>query len=412
MIGESKLHNLILGAIFLGGLALIGVATLLVRGFGFEDRKEVEIRFDDVNNLARGEPVLVHGVRIGEVSEVRYDPEPAGGGDVLVVISIDASVPLSEKTEFLVRSLGPLGGKYLEIVPAPRTAGERGPGEQKGEQNGESKGESAPRAALPPRDTLSPPVAQGFFVRTAYAQVETEQPRFRGTAERDAFEQIGELVDEIRQGEGLLPRLLRDRELAATFEKAVGEFGGTFETLNQNLAEGRGLLPRLLRDEALGDEVANAVTEIRRVFTTLNAENGLLQDLEATADDLRVVVNGVRNGQGVAGLLFTDAAAREKVDNVLTELSTVAERIGDRSSLLGRVVNDEEMAQKFASIVDDVAEITDKANHGEGILPQLLNDAEAWAELRRILVLARESIEDLREQAPISTFANVLFAVF
>src|SRR5690606_11457135 len=144
-------------------------------------------------------------------------------------------------------------------------------------------------ASAPQSSMASPP--QSLFFQVAHAQ-ESDRPTFRGTAERDALEQLGDLVREIREGDGHLPRLIRDEGLARTAEQAMAEFGGTFETLNRDLAEGRGLIGRLLRDEALADEVSTAVTEIRRVFETLNAEEGILRDLEATSDDLRAIVSG------------------------------------------------------------------------------------------------------------------------
>ncbi|HLU48795.1 MAG TPA: MlaD family protein, partial [Planctomycetota bacterium] len=129
MVGESKFHNFILGSVFLGGILLIGLATLLVRGFGFSERQEIDIRFDNVANLARGEPVVVHGVRVGEVSDVRYARAPGEAGDVLVVVSVEKAVfPLPPETQFVVRSLGPLGGKYVEIVLPENGAAPNGGG--------------------------------------------------------------------------------------------------------------------------------------------------------------------------------------------------------------------------------------------------------------------------------------------
>ena len=64
------------------------------------------------------------------------------------------------------------------------------------------------------------------------------------------------------------------------------------------------------------------------------------------------------------------------------------------------------------TVRQDTVRMVHKANSGHGTLGQIINNRKAWDELVRILVQARETIEDLREQAPVSTFVNALFAVF
>jgi phospholipid/cholesterol/gamma-HCH transport system substrate-binding protein len=361
----TRLQNLVLGFVFLGGVVLLGLATLLVRDVGFEEYARVAIRFQNVSHLTPGESVDVSGITIGEVEAIEYAPDSQGRGDVLVRCRIDKNVRLTDATMFRVRSLGPLGGRFLEIETPP-----------------------------------------GGTVRNA------DWDGFVGTASQDVFEQLGSLVEEARSGSGLVSRLIRDEQLARRVDTAFSEVASTFEALHRSLEEGKGLLPRLLTDETFALKVDSSVTEIQRLFADLNKEEGIVDDLEVSAQKLREIVDSVQSGQGVAGLLLADKEARDKVDRALSQLSVAAEKLSNQESLIGRLFSDPELAKSFEKIVNDIAEITDKASRGDGVFAKLLNDEEMWNEVKRLVVLARESIEDLREQAPINTFANVLFAVF
>ena len=64
------------------------------------------------------------------------------------------------------------------------------------------------------------------------------------------------------------------------------------------------------------------------------------------------------------------------------------------------------------STIASIQTILKNVADGKGTLGKILTNDQAWNELVRILVLARETVEDLREQAPISTFVNALFATF
>ena len=111
-------------------------------------------------------------------------------------------------------------------------------------------------------------------------------------------------------------------------------------------------------------------------------------------------------------MLFFDAEAKEKLRSVLTDLREISRSAREGDGALAALLNDGELSRRLEDAVKAASEILVKINRGEGTLGQLVNNREVWDELRRILVQAREGLEDLREQAPIRTFANAIFATF
>ncbi|MBN1441936.1 MAG: MCE family protein, partial [Planctomycetes bacterium] len=348
---ESSLKNFIVGIVFLGSLALVGVATYVIKGPPWGDVQSLSIRFPQIDNLKTGEDVRYRGLRVGQVDRLEFAPSEKG--DILVVCSLSGpiSIPLTDQTEFFVRSAGPLGGRFLEIVARPGM------------------------------------------------RVGSDWMHFVGNAEGDLFEQIREAIGD--EG-GLLHKLLRDPEFTARVEGAVDEFRGTFEKLNQEVRGEQSLVGRLFNDAELGDKVEAAVSEIQGAFAFLNGEDG----------PLRTIANDLEAQTGIAGALISDGAAKEKFLQTIDTMSAAASDLRSQKGLLGRLISSEELSETVVDSVDSLSDILQKANAGEGTVGQLLNNREAWDELVRVLVLAREAVEDMREQAPISTFANVFFAVF
>ncbi len=60
----------------------------------------------------------------------------------------------------------------------------------------------------------------------------------------------------------------------------------------------------------------------------------------------------------------------------------------------------------------DIADIVGKANRGEGTLGKIINDPTLYNDLLNGINTLRAGFEDIREQAPITTFATLLFQVF
>ncbi len=78
----------------------------------FADRKILKMEFDNAAGLAAGDPVMVNGVRKGNVANVEVK-----GGDVLVTAELEKDVTLKKDARFSIMMLDLMGGKKVEIFP-------------------------------------------------------------------------------------------------------------------------------------------------------------------------------------------------------------------------------------------------------------------------------------------------------
>jgi len=176
---------------------------------------------------------------------------------------------------------------------------------------------------------------------------------------------------------------------------AIREFKETFRSANQN----EGTLGMLLKDKDTRDKVSKFITDATDMIASLKED--------------------VTTQKGIVGYLLKDEKGKENLQKAVDNLNQTIEKlnsvVGDIKAgqgVIPRLLNDKDLSDKVTAIVDDFHETIHKVNSGQGTLGQIVNNPKAWDEIIEILVLARETIEDLREQAPVSTFVNAAFAAF
>ncbi len=368
----TKTRDFIVGAVFLGSLAIIAYATLWLERAPWKTAYAIDVRFPTVDNLRRGEPVLIHGVQVGQVEDINYGADPSGRGhSVLVRLSLDhdLSGQLTEETIFSIRSAGPLGGRILEIRPQPGTLPQSREGYvYNGKAQGDVFDEVSRLAAL-----LSQVISENRI------------------SVKDNLEGIHKILASIDSGEGLLGALVNDKNVANDGRDLIEEA----KSFVGDLRGGEGLLTALVQDPSLKKRVVQIT------------------------DDVGTAVSPESKTTGVVAALLHDEEMRQDLRDVLAKANKIADSASSGEGLVAALLKDREMREKAIRLLDkaelamsDVQAVTAKINRGEGFLGKLIHDEAAWDEVTRILVIARESLEDLREQAPISSFTNVLFSAF
>ena len=187
-----------------------------------------------------------------------------------------------------------------------------------------------------------------------------------GKTQADLFEQLSEL----RLGE------------------TVEEFRKTFESINNQ----EGPLGALVKDAAMRDRLSRAVEDASSVIAQIRTD--------------------LAEQKGTIGLLLSNEQTRQEIQDLVTEAREVVRSIREGKGVAAALLNDEDLVSRVREAVDDIHDIVHKVNTGQGTLGQVVNNPKAWDELVKILVLGRETVEDIREQAPISTFVGALFAAF
>ncbi len=105
--------------VLLGFAALLFLTTQLpasgLKLGGARAGYHVTAEFDDVGDLKVGSPVTMSGVRLGEVTAIRFDPKDY---KAVVTMRIDSQYnQIPEDSYASIQTQGLLGGKYIGLSP-------------------------------------------------------------------------------------------------------------------------------------------------------------------------------------------------------------------------------------------------------------------------------------------------------
>ncbi len=109
------------------GLTILAGLLLFLSGFRIErGYYELKVPFDFVGGLKPKAPVRLAGFDVGRVKGMELKPE----GNIELTLLLKPGVKVRENDLVYISSLGPLGEKYVEIVPSPEegrvlTSGEK-----------------------------------------------------------------------------------------------------------------------------------------------------------------------------------------------------------------------------------------------------------------------------------------------
>ncbi|MCK4244510.1 MAG: MCE family protein [Candidatus Omnitrophica bacterium] len=112
---EVRVGIFLLLALLILGTFIFSKGILTLRKEGYE----IKVAFNFVSGLEPGAAVRVSGVRVGEVKEIEvmYEERPK----VIVALWLKKDVKLGRSSQILIRSLGLVGDRYVEIMPTSLT---------------------------------------------------------------------------------------------------------------------------------------------------------------------------------------------------------------------------------------------------------------------------------------------------
>lgn len=101
-------------------LALVAMLVLALRVSGLTDLDsgrgyEVIAEFDNIGGLKIGAPLSIAGVKVGEVDEIRLDPETFRAEVVMEIYSPTTKIPTDSSASIL--TAGILGAQYVGLTP-------------------------------------------------------------------------------------------------------------------------------------------------------------------------------------------------------------------------------------------------------------------------------------------------------
>lgn len=114
-MGGSPIRDTVVGLFVLTGLAAIGYLSVALGGASYRGPAGLELIavFDEVGGLKVRAPVVVGGVKIGQVKAISLDEDLRAR----ITLEIDERVELPTDTSASILTSGVLGDQYIALEP-------------------------------------------------------------------------------------------------------------------------------------------------------------------------------------------------------------------------------------------------------------------------------------------------------
>ena len=262
---------LILGFSYLKSNSLLGKSTTL------------HAVYDHVGGLQSGTAVSLNGFSVGTIDDITFLDE-TGKLMVSFTLTTDLPIPADSKAELYDTSV--LGGKGLQIVlgtPGSAIA-----------QNG---------------DTLTSMVKMGMTDRITELMEPLEAKVNSAIVETDLLmKNLNQLLD--TDSQALL------RETLNNFSETSASLKVISKNVSENLAANEKALGTIL------ENTAELTSNLSSVSQTLNEADlkGLMTDLDASISATKEILEGIKNGDGSVGQIFTNQELYVSLTSNLNQL--------------------------------------------------------------------------------------------
>ena len=123
----------------------------------------------------------------------------------------------------------------------------------------------------------------------------------------------------------------------------------------------------------------------------------------------------MKNTTALGGRIISINPGREEADGLY--FSEVGSRtdlngssLGDPFSLLAEVI--QENREELTNTISNISEFAEKINRGDGTIAKLVNENTVHDEADKTLKQVRDTLEDSREQAPVTSFIRAALTFF
>jgi phospholipid/cholesterol/gamma-HCH transport system substrate-binding protein len=238
---------------------------------------------------------------------------------------------------------------------------------------------------------------------------------------------LGDKYIEITQGT-LNGRVLKEGEaitgappldLDQMIAKATHSFDNFSETvdnikvLTQGLRQGEGTVGKLLRDEQVYKNLNETLLRFhsgKGTIAQLLNNDALYKDLDGAVSNLRTVLARVEKGQGGVGKLLSDPQVEKSVENSVKKLEEILARMNKGEGSLGKLSVDPALYNNLNKIAANLAPLSEKMQKGEGTIGQLFYDKQLYDNSNKLVSELVMLVHDIREDP--KKYLRVRFSIF
>ena len=298
---KKRFKPVIIGASF--------VAAIVIFVWGFNFLKSTNLfnketiyyaSYDKVNGLIKANPVVINGLRVGQVKNVYFNPDLSG--DIMVSIMLSTDFPIPNNTIARIFSSDLMGSKAVELIL------------------GDSKD------ILQEGDTLPTSVEAGLMAEVnaqvqpikkkaedLMASIDTLVVAFQSIFNKSARENLAESFLNIEKTLANLQNATSNIDTLVVEESSrISAILINLDSLTTSLNQNRGAITNIITNfELISDSLAQS--EIPGTFARLNK----------SLDNVQTILDKVNRGEGTLGMLMNDDSLYLELNRSATALDSL-----------------------------------------------------------------------------------------
>lgn len=294
----------------IGFIFIIAIA-ILVWGFNFLKGKNVFTKernyyavYSEVGGLVQSKPVLINGLKVGQVKDLYFDPSM--NGKIIVVLSINHSFPIPKNTIALIYSQDLMGSKAVSL------------------ELGDSKELAQPGDTLLTNveTSLKEEVNQQILPLKLKAEdlissIDTMVVAIRGVFNKDIRNELIQSIRNIRMTFENLENTTNNLDTLVTSQSnRIASILTNLDQITRNLSNNKEQISAILSNLAqVTDTLANS--HIPDIFNNLNK----------ASEELAAAMDKVKRGEGSLGKLVNDDKLYNDLNKAVNELNLLLEDI-------------------------------------------------------------------------------------
>src|SRR6478736_2219872 len=112
---RSPTRDFVVGLFVTAGIAAIVYLSISIGGFSWHGQGQLKVfgKFNETGDLTVRAPVVIAGVRVGEVSKITLEPN----FQARVEMDLRTDLKLPSDTSAAIVTAGVLGDRYIELAP-------------------------------------------------------------------------------------------------------------------------------------------------------------------------------------------------------------------------------------------------------------------------------------------------------
>ncbi len=279
-----------------GLLTLVAMASVAVMSLkitqnqsGFGKHIQYNTILEDASGILEKTPIKVAGINAGRIKSIELE-----GNKALITFEITEKIKITPEAKMRIKTVGLLGDKFIDMDV----------GSQKGSRL--EAGSMVPTSGGEGLDSLAKDA--GAVLKDVKEITENIKTALRDDQGRNVIKQIVENINEVTSSL---------RRITDSNEEKVNKIIDDIEAISSQLAHET---DRHQKDSLMGD---------------LSRIGPILEKVESTVSDLKVIVADVKDGKGTVGKLLRDDAVVDQVSQTLSSVNRLVNRINNIEADIG-----------------------------------------------------------------------------